>query len=80
LIYFYTTWATLPAHSGLVIFEIGSCFMSGSAWTSILLFVLSHIARSDRCTPLHPGEVGFREVFALGWQIEQQSSWSLPPK
>jgi hypothetical protein len=50
----------------LVIFEIGSYFMPGLAWTVILLFVLPHIAGMTgmhHCTePLF--EVGSHELFA----------------
>jgi hypothetical protein len=39
-----TTWATPPALSALIVFEIGSCFMPESGWTVIFLFVLPCIA------------------------------------
>jgi hypothetical protein len=39
-----TTSAVPPAPLALVIFEIGSCFMSWPVWTIIFLFVLPHVA------------------------------------
>jgi hypothetical protein len=49
------TWVKLPTLFVLVTgFEIGSYFMTKSAWTIILLFVLSHVDGNDRHLPPDP--------------------------
>jgi hypothetical protein len=49
---FSTTWTTLPALYALVIFEVGSYFRLGLAWTMTLLCVTPCIARMTGTGPL----------------------------
>jgi hypothetical protein len=64
-----TTRITPPAFSTLAIFEIGSHFMPGWAWTLVLLFELPHIAGM---TGAHQHtqpwvEIGVLQTFGLDW-------------
>jgi hypothetical protein len=72
----FTAWATQPALSAVLIFEIGPHFTPGLVWTTILLFVLPHeleiTGMSHHTQPLV--EMGSCEL--LAWAgLEPQPSW-----
>jgi hypothetical protein len=78
---------TLSALFVLVIFEVGSHFMPGLAWTMILLFMLPHVARMTAHTTtlshcFRWGGGGVSRKFCLGWPWNialQISAWSDVP-
>jgi hypothetical protein len=65
------SWAIPPILFALVAFEIGFCFLPGSAWTLIFLFYVFLHSWDDRYMPPYPAfsvEMGICVLFfCLSW-------------